>query len=75
MFSDRMYLKEPFKRTRITKRRKNAMDKDFLRRELLRLEKERERNVRIHCLRVAARIQREIERIYVEIAMLEKSET
>lgn len=51
------------------------MDKDFLRRELLRLEKERERNVRIHCLRVAARIQREIERIYVELAMLEKSET
>ena len=51
------------------------MDKDFRRRELLRLEKERERNVRIHCLRVAARIQREIERIYVEMAMLEKSET
>ena len=68
-------MKEPFERVRITKRRKNAMDKDFLRRELLRLEKERERNVRIHCLRVAARIQREIERIYVEIAMLEKSET
>ena len=43
--------------------------------ELLRLEKERERNVKIHCLRVAARIQREIERNYVEMAMLEKSET
>lgn len=44
---------------------------DFYRKELIRLQGERKRNMTIKCVRVAARIQREIDEIYREIAKLQ----